>query len=330
MEGTVGLYRGQLLSFQGDGASYLFPVYDPTECPIDWLVLAGLHCLKTADFLNEPWNPTVKVGIKLKLRISCDVGSVLVDLEDIRRTHGDSLNLFLKHERNIAVEDCVTITSVVYNEIDNPRLRALFFRRPKPWSTKIKGRRSVKQLYSYPQLDSRESDQSIKLSWEEYYEAIQSLADKLYLDDALGGFRPQLIIGISRGGMAVADFLSRLLKNTPVIGLWADRDYAISVKKVTYTPPGNLYNKIDLARIVKANSVRRILLVDDFCKLGGSLTGARRFVQKELNKLSPKVAKSVVIKTAVLAKEAHFDSKRKVKLDYCTHTDGKFLPYGRG
>jgi len=172
--------------------------------------------------------------------------------------------------------------------------------------------------------------QTHRLTWEEYWDSLKQLAERLRQDILVGGFNPDLIIGLSRGGAVLADLLSRELNNVPFLTLWAIRNYATDPREVFFGRPENPYNDIRLGKIVKEKKVRKILLVDDFCKVGGSLAGAHKFITDQLKTLPDATRQHIVIRTAVIAKEAAFDAMRIVKLDYCIHDDKTHLPYGRG
>jgi hypoxanthine phosphoribosyltransferase len=173
-------------------------------------------------------------------------------------------------------------------------------------------------------------NKSQTLSWEEYWDSVKTLAEQLMGGTRGGGFNPDLIIGISRGGGVVSDLLSRVLNNVPIIVLWARRDFSTDPREVFYAPPVNPYNRQDLPQIVKDGKIMKILVVDDFCKMGASLDCALKFINEKLETLPAEMRNDIVVKTAVIAKEARFDSTRIVKPDYCIHDNKTHLPYGRG
>ncbi len=112
-----------------------------------------------------------------------------------------------------------------------------------------------------------------------------------------------------------------------MIMLWADRDYDHAEKQVQYTDP---YNELSQLRtLIQQEQIRRILIVDDLCKSGGSLAGALRLVNAELERLPKNIRQEMEVKTAVLAKAKKFDSGRSVDVDYCILENKELLPYGR-
>ena len=176
---------------------------------------------------------------------------------------------------------------------------------------------------------SEHSDEFL-VSWYEYEKAIDELVGLLSLDAISGGFRPQLIVGICRGGALAADLLSRRLNNLPMITLWADRDYSCEPRTTVYDGPTNPFNRMDFAGMITAHNTRRILVVDDFCKTGASLAGALAWIRQQLKTIPEHISRELRVKTAVIAKEAAYDADRIVPLDYCIYPDRKRVPYGRG
>ena len=96
------------------------------------------------------------------------------------------------------------------------------------------------------------------------------------------GFMPNLIVGLSRGGLVVAAGLSRELgrePRIPTISLWPHAsDY------------NNALNSFDLQKIYEMQRHSgldnsrpwNVLIVDDACKSGGSLDYARTYVRDKL------------------------------------------------
>jgi hypoxanthine phosphoribosyltransferase len=95
-------------------------------------------------------------------------------------------------------------------------------------------------------------------------------------------FRPDLIVGLSRGGLVVAARLSHELKHQPpipIISLWPHaHDY------------NNALNSFDLPKIyemqrqsgLRSSRLWNVLIVDDACNSGRSLDYARRYVLDKL------------------------------------------------
>jgi hypoxanthine phosphoribosyltransferase len=97
-------------------------------------------------------------------------------------------------------------------------------------------------------------------------------------------FGPDLIIGLSRGGLVVAARLSYelgLIPPVPTISLWPHHpDYSNAL---------NSFNLPEIYRLQRENpnfDARRswnILVIDDACKSGRSLRGAKDYVEAQLS-----------------------------------------------
>ncbi|MBI4664271.1 MAG: hypothetical protein HY735_36205 [Verrucomicrobia bacterium] len=166
-----------------------------------------------------------------------------------------------------------------------------------------------------------------QFTWGEYWRSVNQLADQLSpRTTAYKGFKPDLLIGISRGGSALADFLSALLDDTPAVTLWAERFFGPDPADVTYSPPNNPFNRMNFSAIVQQKGISRILLVDDYCKTGTSMRKALEFLRLEIGGL----AEQMEFKTAILATVGGLT--RTIEPDYCIHpnTSKSLLPYWRG
>ena len=134
------------------------------------------------------------------------------------------------------------------------------------------------------------TDQGIQISWDELCELVNIMAIKLRRSPAIGGFSFDVLVGISRGGITVADLLSRHFGgNIPIVSIWADRHSCYP--QINFEPPGNWINSHVIDALAQ-DRIRNILVVDDVSRTGDTLKHAREFLIKYLpNK---------VIKTAVL------------------------------
>lgn len=62
------------------------------------------------------------------------------------------------------------------------------------------------------------------LHWDEWWSRLQNLAELLKEPFVNGRLSPQAILGISNGGLSVADFLGRqVFRGVPILALWANR-----------------------------------------------------------------------------------------------------------
>lgn len=127
------------------------------------------------------------------------------------------------------------------------------------------------------------------LSWEEWWLHIKDLV-KL-LDDPFtnGRFAPDVVFGISNGGLLVADLLGReLFKSSPIpiLSLWANRS---SINNSTEDSNcyffDNKYNKAVMSELKKEKQGKvTVLLVDDLVFSSSTSVQASNFINRELKK----------------------------------------------
>lgn len=122
-------------------------------------------------------------------------------------------------------------------------------------------RRGIASLGSFTGLSKDHDEPSLKAK-----------VARLRLDMQQRNFVPDLIIGISRGGLPVAALLSRQIGGAPKVPTMSLSAY-----------PGfkNAFNRIVLARDSFDREVGpiQIVIVDDVCDRGKTLHDARRYVQ---------------------------------------------------
>jgi hypoxanthine phosphoribosyltransferase len=118
---------------------------------------------------------------------------------------------------------------------------------------------------------------------------VRQMEDKLIGND----FLPQLIVAITRGGLAVAGMLSRELGDERIVPV-----IALTPRP---RPQGfdNPFNRISLTRtdIVgnDAGPPVKVLIIDDICRSGRTLDDAKQYLEGELDQ------KDFSIKTAALS-----------------------------
>jgi hypoxanthine phosphoribosyltransferase len=165
------------------------------------------------------------------------------------------------------------------------------------------------------------------VSWETYYDLIKAAHGHLMHDAGdRHAYKPTLLIGISRGGIIVADLLSRI-GNLPMAILYADR-----------TSHDVRYDRVALQHVVEAHVKSqaerraRLLLVDDVMKSGRSLINARALLD-ELAAALANGGAPVEVQSLVLFKRAGHTKDiiepEHVMSDYSRKME-ILLPYGLG
>jgi hypoxanthine phosphoribosyltransferase len=105
-------------------------------------------------------------------------------------------------------------------------------------------------------------------TWDDIYGMLLTLATRI----RESGFRPDLIVGVSRGGWVPGRILSDLLENTHTANIKIE--FYTGIEKTTRRP-------VVTQPISEAISDKRILLVDDVADTGESLLVALEHVQKQ-------------------------------------------------
>lgn len=133
--------------------------------------------------------------------------------------------------------------------------------------------------------------EAVRFSWEE----VEELLWEVFVDLRSSGYQPDVVIGVSRGGLAPARILTDYLKNKYIctfqMGHW-EGDTGLREKPAIVFP----LPEVDLSR-------KRVLVVDDISDEGGTMEEVVRY-------LAPKV---LDVRTAVLVSKA--DSR--FRADYC-------------
>jgi hypoxanthine phosphoribosyltransferase len=115
-------------------------------------------------------------------------------------------------------------------------------------------------------------------TWNQIYDMLLNLADRIRRD----GFRPDVIVGVSRGGWPPARVLSDLLDNPNLANVRAE--FYLGVAETKAEPIITQSLSVD----VKSKSV---LIVDEVADTGKSL----RLVQEHVSQKAPKQAKTATV-----------------------------------
>jgi hypoxanthine phosphoribosyltransferase len=127
-------------------------------------------------------------------------------------------------------------------------------------------------------------------TWDEMVSWVSQLSAMLRQSTGLGGFGFDVIVGINRGGIIVADLLARSYASTmPLLSIWADRRGDPS----GFSPPGNWVNSHAI-KTLSLSQVQNIILVDDIARRGVTLPAARTFLSESLPDKQIKTAALVI------------------------------------
>lgn len=141
----------------------------------------------------------------------------------------------------------------------------------------------------------------LKVSWERLEELVEELAEKISVD-----YRPDILIGILRGGMTVAHFLSDIMGYDEIYPIGCTSYVDVREKRGL-----RIYNPL----ILKDLSGKRVLVVDDVADSGGTL---REIVDMEVSPKNP-----LEVRTATL----HIKPWSTFKPDYYVEVTDAWIVY---
>lgn len=139
-------YGGRQLVWTGDGGAFVFLVEDPSR-DYDNAVTAATHVLQGLSFFNMMKASHNLLQQDLSLRVSCHEGRANWH-HNPSYMHGQVINYFLKHEREIGHSNTVTVTEDIYDQLVGKELVEMFHLL-KEHEYVLSGQRYTKPLYSY-------------------------------------------------------------------------------------------------------------------------------------------------------------------------------------
>lgn len=124
--------------------------------------------------------------------------------------------------------------------------------------------------------------------WSEYWNRIEEICSLLEEPTANGQFTPDAIIGISNGGLVVADLIGRtLFRGKPILSLWANRFSRPHQAEVndSYWFFDNDYNHAIVDVIKNKVKTRKtvILMLDDHLGTGTTVRQAESYLKTKFN-----------------------------------------------
>lgn len=120
--GILTSHGGQELNWAGDGGAYLFLIDQSIE--FDRMVTGALQVMDSLRLFNA-LRTLNTLDVPVRIRLSCHKGEAIWD-PDLSNLYGKAVNYFLKADRQIGVDNRVTITEDVYEQLIEANLRDLF------------------------------------------------------------------------------------------------------------------------------------------------------------------------------------------------------------
>jgi hypoxanthine phosphoribosyltransferase len=172
----------------------------------------------------------------------------------------------------------------------------------------------------------RQTELGRAMDWRTFAKAIERLYHELDANPEVGGFRPNLLVGVNEGGAVVGGLLRYRFRAARFTTVWTKPDDL---------PGGRPNSQVrELALLIKGTAQPlggpcRILLVDDSFKTGAEGALARSFVSDATTKASPKFEPEVRMAVVVYRKDLHHDHDRCPPPYYYLHDSYDYFPYGR-
>ena len=139
----------------------------------------------------------------------------------------------------------------------------------------------------------------LKIPWQRYYQLIQRAHGLIELDIIeQKGYKPTLLMGITRGGIIVADILSRIASDRALALLEADRKSRF--KEIVY--PVEIVRDILKRHLgsLREDQDARLLLIDDILKSGKTMTAAQHAICEASRFVGASESGSVQLRSLVL------------------------------
>jgi hypoxanthine phosphoribosyltransferase len=134
----------------------------------------------------------------------------------------------------------------------------------------------------YDSGDTPERGTSGLMPWKEFHDRINAVVEVLRDVVTNGLYVPDVLLGISNGGLIVADLMGRSLFHKPLLSLWANRPAGLQMFN-------NQYNSSTLRTIKDENSTKErehkgieILLIDDIVSTSQTISLAKEFLERNL------------------------------------------------
>ena len=273
---TVGVANAVQLAFQSRGRDYFAIVWNQNEIkaseyPIPSLIREIKQCQYAVFvFGNDDITKSrgkEKVTARDNVIFECGLAAGILGLENC---------FVLKEEGTDVPSDFHGLTHVSY---DNDKFKL---------NSQAEIGRAVTILEpSMKKMVSTDNNPQV-ISWGKYCADVELLWDKIKKSPRQGGYRFDIIIGISRGGIIAADLLNRkCLAESPLTCLWGD--YYTNQPDISFETERSDINRYILEAL-KNEKYKSILLVDDITRVGRTVVSAVNMLKKAYPEKSVKSA----------------------------------------
>lgn len=254
-----------------------------------------IQSLASADFVIADLtggNPNVflELGIRYAL---CAARTILLRQEGSEIPFDISNFKAISYRRFCPEEAVAEIAEFIENSYENPDVDSPVFDAID--DLKVHGRGVRTPLRDPP-------TEPLSMTFEEIMDRLQSLD---FYDEAFmsGRFAPDAVVGITNGGLIMAEILSRkFFHRVPIIALWADRWSAAGLKDPKNHFFTNGYARAAIQPLKALKKERgdsgqiKVLVVDDNVSSGTSCKYAVQFLRDELGKDTEIVFQPIVCK----------------------------------
>lgn len=122
---------------------------------------------------------------------------------------------------------------------------------------------------------------SLNISWKQFCQYIMNLKNYLSFYPGQGGFQFDIIVGLQRGGLVVADMLSRFYSSRiPIYSLFQDRQ--TMQPNINFDCSENQPLIDHLNNLINKNKISHILITEDITRNGHAIVEAKRYLQRKL------------------------------------------------
>jgi hypoxanthine phosphoribosyltransferase len=122
------------------------------------------------------------------------------------------------------------------------------------------------------------------MKWEDFMNKIHKAIEILKYNGAYGRYEPNIVLGISSGGLASADYIVRdAFPGKPILSLYVERNKGNRVANF-FNEYNNALVNVFKSKINSGQSPLKILIIDDHLGTGKTIIAAKEYLESELGK----------------------------------------------